>query len=89
MESITRRINGKTTIFTFESENEEYIYFKIEDKFSLSGQKFPKSHCINLNACANFYELHKGNLNRVLKEIRKNKTYSDLVPIIYNNSIKK
>ena len=60
------------------------FYVQIEDKFSFGYNRFPKSHCKDLKACIKFYTIHSGNLNRVLKEIRDNGTYSNEVSDLYS-----
>jgi len=83
-ESISKNLNGKRTKFILNREDQKYFYVQIEDKFSFGYNKFPKSHCKDLKACIKFYTIHSGNLNRVLKEIRDNGTYSNEVSDLYS-----
>ena len=73
IKTISKNLNGKRTKFTLNREDQEYFYVQINDKFSFGYNRFPKSHCKSLKDCVNFFMIHDGNLNKVLKEIRDNK----------------
>jgi hypothetical protein len=70
IETITKNIEGKRTKFEFKSEDENYIYFSIDTKMSHGANKFPKTHCKDLKECVQFYIDNKGNLNKVLKDLK-------------------